>query len=68
MIFIQVDVIKDTENYNRMYAISSDFFFIRFCNRNNLVVRNRRNITGQEYLLAPKECKQAIGLGTEVFK
>ena len=68
MKFIQVDVIKDNENYNRMYSISSDFFFTRFCNKNNLVVRNRREISGQEYLLAPKECKQSIGLGKEVFK
>ena len=68
MQFIQVDLIKDKTNYNRMYAISSDFFFTRFCNRNNLVVRDRRTITGQEYLLAPKECKQSIGLGKEEFK
>lgn len=68
MEFIQVDIIKGTENYNRMYAISSDFFFTRFCNRNNLVVRNRRTITGQQYLAAPKECKQSIGLGKENFK
>jgi len=68
MQFIQVDLIKDTENYMRMYAISSDFFFMRFLAKNNLVVRNRRDITGQEYLVAPKEMKQAIGLGKEVFK
>ena len=68
MKFIQVDLIKDKTNYNRMYAISSDFFFTRFCNRNNLVVRNRRTIPGQEYLVAPTECKQSIGLGKEEFK
>ncbi len=68
MQFIQVNLIKGTENYNRMYAISSDFFFTRFCNRNNLVVRNRKTITGTEYLVAPKECKQTIGMGKEVFK
>jgi hypothetical protein len=52
----------------RMYAISSDFFFTRFLAKNNLVVRNRREITGAEYLVAPKEMKQSIGLGKEEFK
>lgn len=67
--YIKADII-DSHQKNRVMVIlilSSDKLFDRFCLTNGIVIRSKKEVDAQTYLLAPKNTRAVVMTGKETL-